>query len=453
MLMKRTFYAMTMLMAFVISLLSCSKDTDAVSDDVSLGNNKLVIRTKAVSAGSSPMTVATPITIYIFNDNGKCLARKALASEEKTVEMKLEAGKYELYAIAGASSEDYTLPAAEEATPESMVVLNGDREHSDLMTAHSGVTLIDGEDADLTLSMQRRVLMLTSVNIANVPDDVTSISAKLSPLYENITLSGDYSGSQGSRTLTLARQSDGSSWTADCNLFLLPSVGNPSMTFTFKTTDGKTKTFTYESQKPLVANYKVSVNVNYIQLKEPILRCSINGVDWAGADVWTFDADERNFSVDGGGSQDGSVPDGSAPAAGTKYKGCYVLKSEKTDVGTRVTLIAPRGKNKIEFQENDQASIQTALDKAMPALVAEGIGNWRLPTLDELRYISENYNEVLGTKLVDLGLEQIGKQSLLYYLDSDGSIKCFGLANGVIFPPESKDGTYLRPFATLMFTE
>lgn len=169
--------------------------------------------------------------------------------------------------------------------------------------------------------------------------------------------------------------------------------------------------------------------------------------------MWTFDADERDFSVDGGGSQGGSVPDGSAPAAGTKYKGCYVLKSEKTDVGTRVTLIAPRGKNRIEFQENDQASIQAALDKAMPALVEEGIDNWRLPTLDELRYISENYNEVLGTKLVDLGLEQIGKGSLLYYLDSDGSIKCFSLANGYIFDPESKDGTYLRPFATLMFTE
>ena len=130
-----------------------------------------------------------------------------------------------------------------------------------------------------------------------------------------------------------------------------------------------------------------------------------------------------------------------------------MLKSEKTDVGTRVTLIAPRGKNKIEFQENDQASIQTALYQAMPALVAEGIDNWRLPTLDELRYISENYDEVLGTKLVDLGLEHIGKGSRLYYLDSDGSIKCFCLANGVIFSPENKSGMYLRPFATLMFTE
>ena len=66
---------------------------------------------------------------------------------------------------------------------------------------------------------------------------------------------------------------------------------------------------------------------------------------------------------------------------------------------------------------------------------------------------SENYDEVLGTKLVDLGLEHIGKGSRLYYLDSDGSIKCFCLANGVIFSPENKSGMYLRPFATLMFTE
>ena len=456
--MKRILCVMTMLVACVLSFLSCSKDADGYSGDVELGSNKLTIRTKAVSGGTTAMTVATPINIYVFDSQGKCIAQKTLEAETEKADMKLQASTYKVYAVAGAAATDYSLPKKDDATPQSVVALNDGKCHSDLMTATSDVTLIDGEESDLTLLMQRKVLMLTSVNIADVPDDVTGISATLSPLYENIMLSGEYSGERGAQTINLSKQNAGSTWTADCNLFLLPSVENPSVTFTFKTSDGKTKTFTYASQKPLVANYKVSINVNYLKVKEPTLKCSINGVDWAGTDVWNFDADERNFSITGGDNTGGTtVDDGNAPIAGTLYKGCYVLKTERSGGNTLVTLVAPSQYNSWSYTEGEQAVMRAEIDAILNKLNVSGIQNWRLPTIDELQYVKDNYTEI-DEAMIALNVQRFYLGSPIYnsflYNDVSGNIYSYILKSGsVIESPASGKSVILRPFTTLIFTD
>lgn len=456
--MKKTFYALTMVLALVVSLASCSKDADGYSDEVNLGSNKLTVRTKAAPAGTSTMTVATPINIYVFDNSGKCIALKTIESETETADMKLQAGDYKLYAIAGASASDYTLPSKDEATPQSIVALKTDKQHSDIMAASSNVVLVDGEDADVTLLMQRKVLLLTSVNISDVPDDVTSISASLSPLHGNVTLAGDYSDEQVAQTVTLSKQSDGTTWTADCNLFLLPSIGNPSITFTFRTTDGKTKTFTYASQKPLVANYKVSINVNYLKVKEPTMKCVINGVEWAGTDVWSFDADERDFTVDGGDDKGGTtVDDSSAPAVGTLYKGCYVLKTEKSGNVTVVTLVAPEQYNTWKYKEGDQTSMKAEIDEKLKEIKIDGIQNWRLPYKAELEYIKDNYDAVSDA------LDKLEKRLFLLgspiynsflFKDVSGNIYSYILKTGTIIDKPGKGtSVILNPFTTINFPE
>lgn len=451
--MKKTIFALTMILAVVVSLASCSKDVDGYSGEVNLGSNKLTVRAKAASVGTSSMTVASPINIYVFDSKGKCIALKTMDSETETVNMKLQAGEYKLYAVAGAASSDYSLPLKDEATPQSIVALKANKLHSDIMTASSSVVLVDGEDADVTLLMQRKVLLLTSVNITDVPDDVTSISATLSPLHGNITLAGDYSDENVAQTVTLSKQSDGTSWTAACNLFLLPSIGNPSVTFTFRTTDGKTKTFAYASQKPLVANYKVSINVNYLKVKEPTMKCVISGVEWAGTDVWSFDADERNFTVDGEDKGGTTVDDESVPSAGKIYKGCYVLKTEKSGNNIIVTLIAPKGKTALTFTNGDAASINEAVNASLKELSVDGIENWRLPTLEELKFVKENMRAISDV-LIEKEMENLIQNCLMYYLDSDSSIKCLSMSNGIVFAPESgKISYYLRPFATIVLSK
>lgn len=459
--MKKKLYAMSvMALMIVLSFLSCSKDADGYEDDVNLGNNKLTIRTKAVSGGTSTMTVATPINIYVFDSQDKCIAQKTIETGTGNADMKLQAGKYKVYAVAGASSTDYSLPKKDDATPQSVVTLNDGKQHSDLMTAASDVTLVDGEDSDLTLLMQRKVLMLTAVNITDVPDDVTGISATISPLYENITLSGGYSGEQASQTINLSKQNDGTTWAVDCNLFLLPSVGNPSVSFVFTTVDGKKKTFTYASQKPLVANYKVSINVNYLKVKEPTLKCIISGVDWTGTDVWTFDADERNFSVDGGGDEPGgeTVVEGSVPHVGTLYKGCYVLKTEQSGASTRVTIIAPEQYNTWKYTKGDQSGMKSETDAILNNLDVNGIVDWRLPSLSEITYVKDNITTIndnltaLGMQTMSLNVVSSGK----LYLYDNGSGKIYGmyLKDGTVSEsPGNGTSVILRPFTTLTFTE
>lgn len=456
--MKKTVYALTIVLALIVSLASCSKDADGYSGDVNLGSNKLTVRTKAASTGSaSAMTVATPINIYVFDNNGKCITLKTMTSETETADMKLSAGEYKLYAVAGAESSNYTLPSKDEATPQSLIALKVDKQHSDLMLASSNVVLVDGEDADVTLVMQRKVLLLTSVNISDVPDDVTSISATLSPLYEGLALSGEYYGDEGAQTVTLSKQSDGASWTADCNLFLLPSVGIPSITFTFRTTDGKTMNYTYAGQKPLSANYKVSINVNYLRVKEPTLKCVISGVEWAGTDVWSFDADERNFSVVGGDDKGGTtVDDGSAPVAGTLYKGCYVLKTEKSGNSTMVTLVAPKNFREWNYKDGDQAGIRKDVSAILDTLNVSSIQNWRLPSKSELEYVKDNY-DIVDANIKNCGLDRFllstGGMTYRYlYDDVSGNIYSFSLKSGLIDEsPQSGKTVILRPFTTIVF--
>ena len=106
-------------------------------------------------------------------------------------------------------------------------------------------------------------------------------------------------------------------WTKQCDAFLMESVGNPVVTFNFTTTDGKVKTFRYVSDKPLAANYKVDMTVNYQRVAEPLLKCLINGVSWAGEQTWTIDVKENEMGDNTGGDvkvgRDGS-------RAGTVYK-------------------------------------------------------------------------------------------------------------------------------------
>lgn len=448
--MKNKYYAFSMAAMFVMSMFSCSKDADLASDDTLLGNNTLIIRAKAATTGTTDMTVATPINVYVFNSESKCLAVKKLSSETENAEMKLEAGKYNLCAVAGAGDTDYTLPGKDTATPQSVVSLNGGKQHSDLMAAKGSVTLVDGQDCDVSLPMERKVLKLTYVSVTDVPNDITSVTVNVSPLYQNITVSGDYSGEQGVQSVTLTRQSDGTTWRNDCNLFLLPSAGNASVTLKFTTSGGQTKTFTYESEKPLKANYKVSLSVNYLKVKEPTLNCKFIGVAWEGEeDAWTIEADERDFTTsDGEKEETGSV------VAGSVYKGCYVLKAEKSGGNTIATLIAPKGKKALTFTQGDQSSIKSAVDAAISELAVEGVSGWRLPSIEELKYVKENHSNVQDG-LVDNNLEGISINNTSYfYLDNKGDIMCYYYSRNESDNPSSDSKSlYLRPFATIVVSE
>ena len=440
--------------AFLLVLamfVSCSKDL-ADGDDA-LGGVTLRIKTRGQSGAASEMTVATPINLYVFDTAGQCVAYKSVASEKDVANFKLAAGAYRVYSVAGADAANYSLPTKEEATPQSVVALKEGMAHGDIMAANSVVVLTDGEETDVTLTMNRKVFMLRNVTISDVPENVAAITADVSPLYEGINVAGEYCGENGAYNVVLEKGTDGK-WTKQCDAFLMESVGNPVVTFNFTTTDGKVKTFRYVSDKPLAANYKVDMTVNYQRVAEPLLKCLINGVSWAGEQTWTIDVKENEMGDNTGG--DVKV-DETAPEQGTVYKGCYVLKSEQSAVSgniTIVTLLAPKSKCSLIFNADDQADVKKAVDAGIAELAVEGVNGWRLPTKGEMEYIMDNRADI-NNNLKTLGLELIfsNTNGIYYFLNTDNKIMCMNEVKSSFPPSSGKAGRNLRPVATVTFLQ
>lgn len=443
-----------MSLIFVTSLCwSCSKDVASYEeiDDSAAGNTVLRVKTRA--ADGSDASVSSPINIYVFDSKDKCIAYNQIGSAGSDASFKLAAGGYKVYSVAGADTEAYDIPTMENATIESVVSLKADKNHGDLMTAQNQVTLQNDIDSDVPLAMERKVLMLSGVTVNDVPDDIESITASISPLYENIKLDGEYSGKTGSVTVELEKSASSSKWENQCNLYILPSVGNPLIKFTFKSSDATTRTFTYLSEKPLRANYKVTMDVNYVKVKEPTLKCIITGVAWNENDEWSFDANEKDFTSDDGNIEEPTPDeseDNTIPKVGELYKGCYVLKSETTGNTTTLTLIGPKNKaGNFTYDTENQQSIKNEVDAALAQMAINGISELRLPTVEEMEEIKANYSSINKT-VVSLGLNNIPTISYLS-VNSNNKIVAFSMASGYVV--DLKTTAYLRPFATVKITK
>lgn len=435
--MKKTLKLMLLTVAALL-LYSCEKyndDTDFAAKDA---NCTLIIRTRAGAAGDEDGSkISYPVNVYVFSGNA-CVETARIESEVTPMSLRLPEGSYEVYAIAGADAETYDLPSKENASREYLVRLNGGKTHADLMTAKNSVTLAYGEENTLTLSLERKVMLVENVSIRNVPSSVIAVSVTLSPLYENILLDGSYGGTDGSQTLELTRGSDGKTWENISNVYLLEASGPATVKVSLQT-ESKTRSYSYTSTDELKANYRINITGTYnedgIQLNG-----TITGATWEGVKNISFSFDETGSSADEGtgpetgggnaGEDTGGTASGNAPEAGTLYKDFYVLKSESSGAGTVVTLMSTSYEKGLSFTDNDQSSIKESVEQKLEGLAAgsDGLGTLRLPTLEELKYVKSNL------EAVNDNLERLGKSLFVtgsgtlysyYFLDGDGLIKAY----------------------------
>ena len=145
----------------VLGLTACEKGLD-VGEDISptgqVKNSVLQVRTRGSATGDEA-TVSYPVTVYVFNGE-ECQTAQTIGDEGQTLNIPLTEGTYSVYAIGGASSDDYVIPDVSEALATSAIALRDGHEHGDLMAAQATVTLIDGEANTVTLGMERRTMLL-----------------------------------------------------------------------------------------------------------------------------------------------------------------------------------------------------------------------------------------------------------------------------------------------------
>lgn len=456
------FIKAVMLLFAVITFASCEKFNEDEVVENKEANSTLIVRTRAAAndgtEGGTESIISYPINIYVFDESNECVAVSTLSSADDELSLKLPEGMYDVCAVAGASADSYELPTQETATKETVLTLKDGQKHGDLMTANNTVTLEYGGTNTLTLALERKVMLIESVTINNVPASVSNVSVGISPLKANLLLDGNYSGENGTSKIELTEDVDGSTWKNTDGVYLLEAVGRPTVEVTF-TINGETVSYSYTCDRELKANHKVFITGTFTG--DGIeMTGSISGVEWAEDEeiVFDFGGMESGETDDNGDVESGDVVQGQAPEAGTLYKGCYVLKSEESETNTVVTLMSPKDFNEWTFDVDDQTSIRSEMNAALLELKIPEISGWRLPTLAELEYIGKekNYENIndkikkLNESLTDkIKTIQISGNSYFY---DDGEIKSYNVVTNRSTTITNGKTSILRAFATLTFT-
>lgn len=375
---------------------SCAEqETDLPSVHQS-SNNQLSIVTHTREGDEASSSVAS---IYLFNGSNEFVrtlqtdADGGYASASASV--KLLAGTYTLCALSSNDLSLFQLPETATATPTSAIIPAGET-MGDLLMDTKSVTLDDGANEEVDMTLKRKVLELSTVTINQVPDDVTGVAVSVSPLYSAIQFNGDYVDSNPtSCTITLTSTSTTGVWQATPQKLVFPSKGVPTITVTFTRDDESTRSYTYTAANALSANNKYNISGTYTEPLGVTFNGSIILQPWVtDPTAVDFEFDESNAASNSSTAPSSTTEDPNAgsgssettdpPVAGQQYKGCYVV-SVDSDAKTAV-LISPTEKNNY----SKGTSWETTIANALLTWEVDGVtGTWRVPTLAEFEEIGE----------------------------------------------------------------
>ena len=432
---------------------SCSKevfnDEDLTAwEERGVPNSLLSIGTR--SGGDDETAPVYPVQLYVFDKDGKCVAVKTIADATAEVSLLLSEGTYDVYGIGGAEASRYELPGKDEAQAVSSIALRTDMVLDDLMTGHSRVTLTDGEENRLTLGLERKVMLIKSIDVLKVPSTTKAVSVTVSPLYESLLIDGSYNGTGGSHTFDLVQQTDKRTWKLSSETTLMPSVGKPSITVKVTDKDDRVKSYTYTAAEELTANHKVNIVGTYTEEIGITLEGTITGQAWEAEKTIRFEFNETGTQVAGetsgnddsnsGGNDSGGDSNVSAslPAVGDLYEGShYVLKVDEES--RTFTILSSRD---IQPFEKGTTVNEAAINAVLSTWDGEDNSHgWRLPNEDEARLIFNSRTEV------SLNL------SNTYFCKIDNTPNGFtsksGSPNEIDFRSVVTYAMYLRPVATI----
>ena len=434
-----------------LALASCEKSLEKAG--ATEGNSVLTVMTRS---GENDAKVSYPVTIYVMNEDGQCVRRLQLTSANDQLSMKLQPMTYHIYAVAGATDGDYTLPGQDDATATSEIALNEDAVHGDLMTASNTVTMSEEENTVLTLTMVRKVMQIESLVINQVPKSVDAVTVTLAPIYDNLLLNGNYSATTSTQTVTLTEQADGTTWQNDEALYMLPSNGNATITVKFSR-GGTITSYAYSSPLPLEANKHIRITGTFTGTDELTLSGTITGATWDGTTTIEFTFDETGSTTTGGGTSGGGdnggnsgggdesdVVEGPVPTVGSYYQNCsYVLDSTNDGDYVMVTLVHKDEANIIGSGKSI-AELEDEIEDALSSFEINGITGWRLPTEAEMSQF---------TKAMFSGLSGATPltTNTYYYQAINGIYSALVSDMGIGLERPYSSGEKLRPVTTLKF--
>ena len=433
--MKKSFVISVATMCSVLTLCSCHSDVlNGYEQEEAAASSVLHVFTRSDDP-TVAASVPTPVCLYVFNSNGKCV--KMLSDVTQNALVPVAGGTYDIYAIAGADASRYALPGADEAQKTSVLTLKENQSMGELMTTHSAVTVADASEHNLTLTLTRAVTGIRQITIRQVPEAVTAVTVGVAPLHEAMAIDGSYSGTGGSYTATLTEEADGKTWSmagGDDGPFFLPSAGKPTITVNFTSAEGTTS-YSYSAAEELVANRKLSIEGTYTEQAKLKVTGSITGNDWDEDQAISFEFDETSSSGTSsgggesgtGGSESGSGTGGGTsqtvtlPAVGTVYRTCYVLAHVDE---THVLLLAPENEAGVVEKEDSQEEALQKITAKYATWNVDGITSWQLPDINQAKLICSNSDDIKTKMGITINKGGVSSPGELFY---DSQIKQFYL--------------------------
>ena len=354
-----------------VGFVSCAEqEADLLSDNQSSNNQLSVVTHTREGEGAS-----TPIaSVYLFNSSNefvRTLQTDATSYTSASASAKLLEGTYTLCALSPSDLSHFLLP--DPLTPTSAITLASGQTMSDLLMATASVTLQDGDNEVVDMTLQRKVLELSSVTITQVPDDVSGVTVSIAPFYSAIQFNGSYLDANPSTcTFTLSKNTDTGNWEAAPHQLAFPSKGIPTITVTFSYSESDTNSYTFTAESALTANNKYIISGTYT---EPL------GVTIVGSitlQPWATDPTTVNFDFDENNATSSSTPEpstgGDVPIAGQIYNDYYVVSVDETN---RTAVLLSNSQRK-EVKESEYQNILSNIPKPQGAT-----GNWRIPSVSE----------------------------------------------------------------------
>ena len=370
-----------------------------------------------------------------------------------------------MYAIGGADAETYTLPTKEDVTKTTPLTLNEGESLTDLMAASSTVTLVDGGSNALTLGLERKVMLVQSITISQVPAAATAVSLSMAPLYQALTVGTSYAAETGTATIALTKQEDGRTWKSTAEQFLLPPSSQPATISVNITTSDGTKSYSYSSNEELEAGYKINIEGTYTEAVGVELTGTITGATWKGERTISFEFDESGATgstteepTPSEPSSGGNTVTGSIPEVYTSYHGCFVLSVDHHDDYAEVVLVSPYEES--VGGEVSGHSTSEAINNAFNVIIArtdvDEFSDWRLPSINELVTLNEHFSEansVFGGILNSISLD---KQKNYMYETDDHVFKNHKLIQGSNSGADTNlfgRNDVIRPFVTVTISK
>lgn len=365
-------------MMFVFS--SCEKIV-IIDNELQEGAAKLSITTRADDNPEEGIMVEA--RLYIFRQSGECVQILNTEGEDNTVNVQLTPGTYTLYAVGGDDLSRFTIPTLAEVTPNSVITLQDGKVMNSFFSKQVTVTLTNGENQTLNLTLDRKVICLNKIEIKDVPADATAVEIMLSPFYNAILLNGTFPSSPITNyKVPLTKQSDGTTWLATPVQLLFPSKDEPTVSISL-TTGNKSETYFYKMPDALEANHYYNISGTYKSSKAS-LSVTMTATSWDEERSFDFDFSDTDMVYE--------------PTAGEYCNGYYVVS---VDEQSRKAILLS---GKVSYEAPNEGAAESVwraeLEARMAVLDKPGnvTNNWRLPTLEEVEIFTKDPNAVTFTE-------------------------------------------------------